>query len=297
MLNVIEFLLLIPLCYSLDVVKDTKISKNQYSLVDIAILILTPMAAAILTWILPLNLLVSTLLFFGPPALYISWLRKDVILRSSIFAMVITVISILTDYLAERDQSWVSPSSFNIRLAGWVPIEALVWTFLFTYLIVVYHLFFYDHSSHKVVGKRMPVAFLVAFAVIVWLCLTALVDVHFKIDYFYIKSGLLIILLPLLAFTFSFPQYLSRFLKIAPYFIILSLLNLMVSLHKGLWSYPGQHLIGWVKLGSYRFPVEELIFWIILYAPLLISQFEFFDNDRLKFKGTTKFSSITDHTK
>jgi len=273
------------------VIQDTRINKNEYPLIDITFLILTPIVAAILTLILPINLLVSTLLFFGPSALYISWRRKDVILRSSIFAMVITIISILTDYLAERDQSWVSTSSFNIRLAGFVPIEALVWVFLFTYLIIVYFLFFYDHSSHRSVGRRMPITFLVASAVIIWVCMTAIVNVHFKIDWFYIKFGLLVIFLPLVAFTLSFREYLRVFIKITPYFIFVGLLNIIVGLQKGQWSYPGHHYIGWVQLGTYRFPIEELVFWIILYPSFLISQFEFFNNDRLQLKSILKFSS------
>jgi hypothetical protein len=265
----------------LGVIQDTKNDKSNHFLTDAFVLTLTPILAAVLTLGLPINLLVSTLLFFGPAALYLSLRRKDIILRSSMFALVVTVISVLTDYLAERDQSWVSTSSFNIRIAGQVPIEALVWVFLFTYLIIAYFLFFFDQSKHKRVGKRMPIGFIAAAAVLVWLGLTAIIDVHFKIDWFYIKFGLLIIFLPLVAFTISFPQYLRTFIKIMPYFIFVGLLNILVGLEVGHWSYPGHHYIGWVQLGSYRFPREELVFWIILYAPFLVSQYEFFNNDRL----------------
>ncbi len=195
------------------------------------------------------------------------------------------VISILTDYLAERDLSWVSTSSFNVRLAGSVPIEALVWMFLFTYLIVAYYQFFYDRAVHALVGKRMRYLFFIAFAVLVWLCLTAIVDVHFRIDYYYIKLGIVIILLPTIGFVLNFPQYFRIFLQISPYFILVGLLNIIVSLQKGHWSYPGHHYVGWVQLGKYGFPVEELVFWIILGAAFATAQFEFFDNDRLKLKS------------
>ncbi len=264
--------------------KDTKIKRKHYSPIDLAFLILAPATAAILTLLLPLNLLVSTLLYFGPPALYISWRRKDIIGRSLIYATTIAVISILTDYLAERDLSWVSTSMFDFRLVGVVPIEAIVWMLLFTYFIVVYYLYFYDSAPHNPIGKRMPFVFFAAFAVLVWVGLMAVVDLRFTIDYYYIKFGLVLLLLPLLAFAISFPQYLRIFLKITPYFIVFGLVNLLVSLHKGHWSYPGQHFVGWVQLGAYRFPIEELVFWIILYPSFLISQFELFNNDQFKFK-------------
>jgi hypothetical protein len=130
----------------------------------------------------------------------------------------------------------------------------------------------------------MPIGFIVAAAVLVWLALTAIIDVHFKIDWFYIKFGLLIIFLPLVAFTINFAQYLRTFIKIMPYFIFVGLLNIIIGLQVGQWSYPGHHYVGWVELGPYRFPIEELIFWIILYAPFIVSQYEFFNNDQLQFR-------------
>lgn len=265
-------------------IQDTKSNKNGHLLADVTVLILTPILAAVLTLTLSINLLVSTLLFFVPAALYLSLRRKDIILRSSIFAFGVTIISILTDYLAERDQSWVSTSSYNVRIARYVPIEALIWVLLFTYLIIAYFLYFFDPTKHKIIGKRMPIGFIVVAAVLVWLGLTAVIDVHFKIDWFYIKFGLLIIFLPLVAFTISFPEYLRTFIKIMPYFVFVGLLNILVGLEAGHWHYPGHHYIGWVQLGSYRFPLEELVFWIILYAPFLVSQYEFFNNDRLEFR-------------
>ncbi len=270
---------------------NTKSNEYKPTRIDVTFLILSPIVTTLITLALPVNLLVSTLLLFGPPALYISYKRKDIIKRSLIYALAATIISILTDYLAEQDQSWVSTSMFHGRLAGIVPIEALLWVFMLSYLILIYYQFFYDHSSHKLIGKRMPYVFIAVLAVIVWISLLAITGIgSFKVEYYYIKFGLAFILLPLLAFIFAFPQYLKVLLKTIPYFTALGLINILVSLHKGHWSYPGDHFIGWVQLGRYRFPLEELLFWIILYTPFLISQFEFFNNDRLKLNSASRSS-------
>lgn len=241
-------------------------------------------AAVVFTLILPLNLLESTILFFAPPALYISLQRRNIILRTLVYSTTITVVSIFTDYLAERDHSWVSTSMFTIRLAGSVPIEALVWQFLFTYLIVAYYVYFFDHRPHAIIGRRMPYVFSAAFFVLAWLVFAPIIGLNFTVNFFYIKFGLLTIVPALVAFLICFPKYFKIFLKMTPYFFTLGLLNLVVSLQKGYWSYPGQNFIGWVQLGPYRFPLEELIFWIILFPAFLITQFEFFNNDKLKFK-------------
>ena len=121
----------------------TSDSKN-YTKIDVLFLILVPLFVAVTKLYLPINLLFSAILFFGLPAGYISWQRKDLISRTLIYSFTIAVISILTNYLAEKDQSWVSTTIFNTRVAGIVPIEALVWMFAFTYLIVAYYLYFFD---------------------------------------------------------------------------------------------------------------------------------------------------------
>jgi hypothetical protein len=252
---------------------------------DVVFLLLIPIIATIATLLLPLNLLVSTLLLFGLPCLYLSLQNKSIIKSSFIFALAITVISLFTDYLAERDQSWSSTTIFNFRLAGYVPIEALVWMFLFTYLIVAYYQYFFQPKIQKTPGKRMPLLYISSAIVLVWFVLTAFEAIQpFTISYFYIKFGLILIVLPLVLFTASFPRFITIFLKTAPYFFILSLVNILVSLEKGHWIYSGTNFIGWVQLGSYRFPVEELLFWIILYSSFAITQYEFYNNDSLKFK-------------
>lgn len=265
--------------------RNTKKEYIQRIKVDLLVLIFLPIIAAILTLTMRINLLESTLLYFGLPCLYLSWRNKDIILRSLIFAGSFTVISILTDYFAERDQSWTSTSNYSFRFVRLVPIEALVWVFLFTYLIVAFYQFYFDPKPGKILGKRMPYLYLSVAAVLTWLFVTTKVDISsFVINYYYIKFGLIVILLPLLLFSLKFPRYIRIFLVTAPYFFVLSLVNVLVSLQKGHWHYIGHHFIGWVQLGSYRFPMEELLFWMILYSSFVIAQFEYLNNDSLSKK-------------
>lgn len=261
----------------------TSDSKN-YTKIDVFFLILVPLFVAVTTLYLPINLLFSTILFFGLPAGYISWKRKDLISRTLIYSFTIAVISILTDYLAEQDQSWVSTTMFDTRVAGIVPIEALVWMFAFTYLIVAYYLYFFDTKKHKPIGKRLYLVFGAAIAVLVWLLATIVMELDFRIEFYYIKFGLAFLLLPLILFIATYPRYLKTFLKITPYFFMIGLVNLLVSLDQGHWSYPGENFVGWVTIASLRFPIEELVFWIILFPSFLISQFELFNNDDFNFK-------------
>lgn len=257
---------------------------NTYTKKDVFFLIVVPLLIAVATLYLPINLLVSTILFFGLPAGYISWKRRDIIARTFIYSFTVATISILTDYLAEQDQSWVSTSMFDTRIAEIVPIEALVWMFAFTYLIVAYYLYFFDTKKHKPIGKRLPLVFGAAIAVLIWLFITIAFGLEFTVEYYYIKFGLAFLLLPLILFCIAYPRYLKTFIKITPYFFMIGLVNLLVSLDQGHWSYPGENFVGWVTIASLRFPLEELVFWIILFPSFLVSQFELFNNDDFDFK-------------
>jgi hypothetical protein len=232
------------------VVKTAKIYATKQARTDLTFVVLLPAAAALLTLALPVNLMASTVLFFGAPVLYLSLRNRSIVRRSFIFATCIALISILTDYLAEREQSWTSTSMFPTRI-----------------------------------GKRMPVVFVATAAVLAWAVTAAFISMQgFVITYFYIKFGIAMILLPLVAFAIAFPGYIRIFLQTSPYFFALGFVNVLVSLAKGHWVYVGEHFIGWVSVGNYRFPAEELIFWMILYSSFIIAQFEFFTNDRLKRK-------------
>lgn len=261
---------------------------RQYKASDLLFLLILPLLVASLTLYLPINLLFSTLLFFGVPCVYISIKRKDIVLRTLVYSFIVSFISIFTDYLAEQDQSWVSTSMFNMRVAGIVPFEALVWMFAFVYLIVAYYLYFFDTKKHNIIGKRLSLVISAAGAVLIWLLLTVTFDHSFRVEYYYIKFGLLFLLLPLLLFMLTYPKYNKIFIAITPYFFIIGLVNLLVSLDQEHWSYPGENFIGWVTIASYRFPLEELVFWIILFPSFLVSQFELFNNDFFRVKSGKK---------
>jgi hypothetical protein len=256
---------------------------------DILFLTISPIVAAIVVLASGANLLVSTILFFGPQAAYFSLRRNDIVGRLVVYSTAVSTISILSDYLAERDNSWTSSSMFGFRILDVVPIEALVWMFLFVYVIIGYFLYFFEKTRHRTIGKRLPLVLCAAGSVVVWAILASIFDLQFRVEYFYIKFGLMTLLFPLIVFMALYPRYIRVFINMAPYFVFLGLVNLIVSLHAGHWSYPGGNFVGWIEISSYRFPVEELVFWILLFPSFLVSQFEMFNNDKFKFSDTHKY--------
>jgi len=249
----------------------------------IVVLGLVPLTAALLSLVLKLDFLLSTILFFGVPALYLSLKETEKVPRVLVFSVLFSLAGLYADYIAERDLAWAGPSTiFPVRIGGLVPIENLVWFFLLTYFILIFYEHFFDHFRHKTVGRRMYLLYIVLVLATLAFCALLLLDSRaMTVSYFYLKLGLILGLLPVVAFLVGFPKFLGVFLKTAPYFIALCLLNEFVGLHNGYWTFPGHDFIGWVHLGSYRIPWEELIFWIVMFSSIVIIYFEVFDDNRL----------------
>lgn len=264
--------------------------KNKKLCQDLIALISLPAIVAIFAVVFKLNYFITTLLFFGLPGLYLSLKDKTKIKRNFIFSTFFTVPAIYVDYMAERALSWAEPSSIaNFRVGGVVPVETILWFFLLSYLIIAFYEHFFDHTTHKTVGRHMKILFALATLGTAGFIVPLLMNKqHPIISFFYLKLGLVLGLIPLSIFLIKFPRFITALLKTAPYFLALSILNEFVGLHNGHWFFPGHQFIGWIGVGAYRIPYEELIFWMILFSSIVIAYFEVFDDNRLKFKRLTR---------
>ncbi|HVX58337.1 MAG TPA: hypothetical protein VG964_01210 [Candidatus Saccharimonadales bacterium] len=174
---------------------------------------------------------------------------------------------------------------FDFRVFGLVPVEDLVWFFLTSYMILSFYELFFDHVKHKAFGRRMPLLFsLITLAAAIMLVLVMTVGHIGTITYFYLKSCIVLAIIPLATFLYEFPRFVSIFLKMTAYFFALFLLSEIVGLHNGHWSFPSAHYLGKMPLGPYRIPYEELFFFIIMFASVTVAYFELFDDNRLKLR-------------
>lgn len=252
---------------------------------DLAIIVLLSIFAFIASWVLPIGFLVSSLLFFGLPALYLSFKKRREIVRCLAFAATFSIPGgMVWDYFAEKDGSWYIHTIFPFKIFGVVTIEAIAWAFLISYLIVIYYESFVDHRRHAKVGKHMRYMFLLFFgSLLLFILFVILPKATLIVSYTYLIGGILLLGMPLLGFIFSYHRYFSGLLKTIPYFFSLALLEEIVALRKGYWTFPGSHFIGWVTLSpDIRFPIEELVFWIVLCSAAILAYFEFFDDNNIK---------------
>lgn len=259
----------------------TKIKPHK---IDVFLIILFPVLATLLTLIFHTNFLISTLLFFGIPSLYLSFRKPGIVSKSLIFAAIFSVpFSLVVDYLAVVDKSWFVPNTiFGSRFLGVIPIEDFVWGFLWVFFATLFYEYFLDRGSGKDrINKNIKylIIFLLSLLIIFFLFLFISPDL-LNIKYFYLKVGIVLVLVPVITVLSFFPKLAGKYLKIGVYFFGLSLLFELVGLRTNQWTFPGSHFIGYIELFGLKFPFEEFLFWLVLGVAAVLSYYEFFVDDK-----------------
>lgn len=257
--------------------------KKEERKLDLFILLLMPLVSTILSLSFKTKFLVSTLLFFGLPAAYLSYKNKDSVKKSALFSLIFSLpLTLMIDYIGTDTKTWlINFSVFDYRLFGKIALEQFVWSFLSVYLVVIFYEYFFEKGKEKIIEKKMKY-FVMGVSVVLLLFFIFLFTRPelLKLPYFYLIVGCVLTVIPGLT-TFSFfPKLFSKFVKAGSYFFVLFLLEELVGIHLNHWSFPGNQFIGWVNLFGFQFPFEELFFFIILGAIGVLSYYEFFDDDR-----------------
>ncbi|NQV08402.1 hypothetical protein HQ529_00965 [Candidatus Woesearchaeota archaeon] len=91
------------------------IDESKLKKLDIFLLIVFPIIAVIVSLSINASLIVSTLLFFGLPSLWLSYRTQHMIAKTAIFAFIITIPVIVIDYLAHLNKSWNVPLFFHLE--------------------------------------------------------------------------------------------------------------------------------------------------------------------------------------
>lgn len=249
---------------------------------DVALLILFPILAVILSLVLKANYFLSTILFYVVPALYLSWRSPKNIAKSFVFSLVLGIpFAIIVDSIAVLSKAWITYSMFDIRFFGTMPVEDFVFGISFIYFIIMFYEYLLDKSKHQIADTRLKyfVVPLIGAFIIFLIVLLSNRDL-LNIPYAYFWLGFLGGLVPLVSLLSFFPKLISKFIKVGSYFFFLTLLFELTALQLNQWAFPDGQFLGWVTILGHSFPFEELFFWLMLASVSILSYYEFFDDDR-----------------
>lgn len=255
-------------------------TKMQFN--DKVILFSLPALACIVSLYFQTNFLVSTVLFFGLPAIWLSVRLPSRVPKVLLFAALLAIpVSIMVDYVGIINGAWYVPETiFSFRLFGSVPVEDVLWGFLLVYNPIMFYCNFFESGNHRLLHKRMwfPVMFNILAALFLVFSVHVFPEV-LSLQYAYLWIGTIILGVPLVLFIFRYPRYSKPFFKIGLYFFALGLLFELVSLKLGHWIFPGEGFVGWVHLMGQSMPIEEFIFWFVICSSATLAYYLFFDTD------------------
>ncbi len=249
---------------------------------DIILMILFPMIATAISLIFKTNFLISTLLFFGIPSIYLSYKNKKAIKKTLLFSIIFSIpLGIIIDYFAIKDKSWYVPNTvFSFRLLGIIPLEDLIWGFLLVYAIISFYEYFLDKKTKEKENKYLKHFAMALFSILIFLIILFFTYPSLTIPYFYFWSGLFLVLIPTILFLSFNPKFLPRYIKVSVYFFGLFFLFEITGLQLNQWEFPGENFIGSITLFKYQFPLEEFLFFISLISVAILSYYEFFADDK-----------------
>lgn len=262
-------------------------SQKEKFRIDLAIVLAMVLVTIPLVVYFKANFLISTILFFGAPSLYLI-IRKPKNIKKNLAAAFLfgIIFGFFLDFMAEINNAWSWPTSnglvFSYKLFDLVPIDVMIWYFLWIFSIVV----FYDHFIEKrdfddEISRNYTRGLIPAIAVILGMIVIYLVDPEIlKFDYAYLILGALT-LPPFIYFTLQKPESLAKFLKISLYFTFLYLSFEVTALKLNQWSFPGQY-VGNVSVLSVNFPFEEFLFWILVSSTIVLSYYKHWVDDDQK---------------
>ena len=254
---------------------------------DLLLILVWPIIASALSILLKADdALISTMLFFGVPSIYLSFRKKELIKKVALFSLITSIpTGIIIDYVMEVTQGWYLHHSVfgEFRLFNYVNLEQLIWLFLFFYFVAMfYEVFLEKECKPKLKYPSLKYWFIILLALFgIFLLLYTIRPSRLNIDYFYLKVGIFAVIIPLALILFRFPNLIGKFAKTGLYFLYLSLIYEVTALHLGQWGFPAENqFIGYITFHGVIFPWEEFLFWIVLGSITAIAYYEFFDDDR-----------------
>lgn len=254
--------------------------KNRKKL-DLILLLIYPIFGAAISYWLHINAFGSVMVFFGFPSLYLTLRAPKYATRAMIFSVAASVpLIIVIDYIAHLTNQWIIPNSILPRIFEYVTIEVIIWGVLNCYLVVIfYEYFLHHHFERKLWYPQIRYLYIVGLLLFLLFLFTYnFAPSYLHIPYFYFYFGVIIVLVPVVLQLFLHPNFLAKFFETAAYFFYLTLTYEITALQLGWWGFPGEKFIGWVSVFDIKFPLEELIFWLLLFAMCILTFYEYFDD-------------------
>ena len=261
---------------------DAVISKQDIVSRSHSVLLELLAIAVVLTVIFSPTPFFFTLYFLALPSIYLVYRRRSIFLPALAAALLFGLLyGVSFDYIVEVSGEWIFPRSSEFYTPNLylnvVSGDVLNWFFWWVFLIVAYYESFVDRKNRKYVrGARGKHVAAILFGIAGLVLITAL-RTKIAIPYSYTVLGAWA-LVPVIVLAFRRQYDLSRLLKSMPYLMLVFASMEILALLYGYWAFTGEY-VGAVSFFGRRLPFEEIVYWILGSAVILISYHELFLDD------------------
>ena len=186
----------------------------------------------------------------------------------------------ILEVFAHVTNTWVVPSTlFPFRVWGLGSMEAFIGYILMTSYIFVFYEHFFDKDRNHRISPHIWYAIIPA--ILVWILIIVLHYINPSRLFFthaYLKMATVAIL-PLILQLLKSPKLLLKYIPLAAslFFVIFAWEIVGLTFHY--WLFPGKDYLGRVSYFGQGFPIEEVIFWMLLYPATIASYYERFIDD------------------
>ena len=186
----------------------------------------------------------------------------------------------ILEFIAHLNRAWQVPNSvFSFRIFGVSSFEALIFYAPMTLFILV----LYEHFFDKDINHRLSPNIL--YAVLPGLLTYAtILMIYFSnpsgliFSHSYLKMGLAAIA-PLALQIILKPRLIPKYCKLALLIFPIFFITELIGIKFNYWLFPGSEYLGKVTFLGQTFPVEEIIFWMLLYPAAIACYYEEFIDD------------------
>lgn len=226
--------------------------------------------------------LVSALLYFLLPSIYLLIRRKLPLQRIVVGALFLgLLVSFSVDFLLSFNNAWnenFHQLVFPYKLFGFLPIDEPIWFFIWALEIIVFYEYFFEREKTSKISKNFRRGLTIFFTILfIILFLFKFFPSSIQFDYIYAIIGSLIVI-PIVYVVHKNPKLIVKFLKAELFFFFLYLIHELAAVHTRQWNFEGSY-IGSITLFSITFPFEELFFWMLLSSSSILSLYEIFVDD------------------
>jgi len=188
----------------------------------------------------------------------------------------------ILEFIAHITLAWQVPNTiFQFRILGASTFEALLGYMPMTLLILIFYEHFFDEDINHKISPHIWFAIIPAILVMMLITVIYLTNPSRLIfSHPYLKMGIVAII-PMVWQIVKRPPLLLKYLKLSASLFFVFFIFEIVGVTFNYWIFPGNNYLGLVTYFGRTFPVEEIIFWMLLYPATIASYYEkFIDDER-----------------